>query len=711
MKDWIHFITLLMATIIVLIMISSLYGCTYIAKETLRATDIIMTDLKDKKEIANIFKPYVLSDSDVFGRDDLNQLIAKYEHVEKQHYKLWLTSLSIMLKMQNHSTFGKSKDLLEEFEEKSKIYVLTQNHKNVRDKIEADRVVIISGEPGSGKTTIAEQICLEYHLAGYEFVCVEDDISEADAVFNNQQKQIFYFDDFLGRNYLEAFTGNQESKICRFINRVTMCKNKVFVLTSRTNIFNQGNLLSDLFQQGKVSKHEYEVKIDQITHYDKAKILYNHIWFSRLKERYVEQLYHQERYKNIIYHKNYNPRLISYITDIDSHAISENEYWKYVLSTLDDPKGIWENLFNVQLSESCRALVVLVAFNNKAIHEEVLSNAFMRFMSSDRKVSTVSLGDDFYRDLKLLVGSMLSRTIYMDTFCKYDVFNPSVADFVLKKYSKQNDVITQAIRSLRTVSSLEGVLDLAKNGVIIKSFFDAILNSTIGDLLVSKPEEFSNSGDYILFLGLRANREDVSRKIVSIIGQVGFNIESILNIDNFLNFFGENMEKYGNGDVYVVIQKKLKRIVDQLWDYTDCNLALKIAGNISEDCYDEIYSTLKTSVVEYWKEDITSLSLSDGLFGFDDIYWSDPEGYYGVLHGWEGKIKDLVSDVLGEYDIDFDESEYDEILSGFDEEKVLDNLLQDEPYDRERYYENKYGLSAVSSTQSLDSDIDDLFKK
>ncbi len=81
------------------------------------------------------------------------------------------------------------------------------------------------------------------------------------------------------------------------------------------------------------------------------------------------------------------------------------------------------------------------------------------------------------------------------------------------------------------------------------------------------------------------------------------------------------------------------------------------------------------------------------------------------MHGWEGKIKDLVSDVLGEYDIDFDESEYDEILSGFDEEKVLDNLLQDEPYDRERYYENKYGLSAVSSTQSLDSDIDDLFKK
>ena len=50
MKDWIHFITLFVTTAIVLIMISSLYGCVYLAKETLRATDIIMTDLKDKKE-------------------------------------------------------------------------------------------------------------------------------------------------------------------------------------------------------------------------------------------------------------------------------------------------------------------------------------------------------------------------------------------------------------------------------------------------------------------------------------------------------------------------------------------------------------------------------------------------------------------------------------------------------------------------------------
>ena len=54
MKDWIHFVTILGTVIIVLIMISSLYGCTSfnIIKETAKVVDIITPDKKeDTKEI------------------------------------------------------------------------------------------------------------------------------------------------------------------------------------------------------------------------------------------------------------------------------------------------------------------------------------------------------------------------------------------------------------------------------------------------------------------------------------------------------------------------------------------------------------------------------------------------------------------------------------------------------------------------------------
>jgi len=43
MKDWVHFVTLLMTTIVVLIMISNLYGCTFmVAKETVKVIDNVL---------------------------------------------------------------------------------------------------------------------------------------------------------------------------------------------------------------------------------------------------------------------------------------------------------------------------------------------------------------------------------------------------------------------------------------------------------------------------------------------------------------------------------------------------------------------------------------------------------------------------------------------------------------------------------------------
>ena len=53
MKDWIQLITLLMAVTIVLIMISSLYGCSTfnVARETAKVIDIFKPDKKETEEI------------------------------------------------------------------------------------------------------------------------------------------------------------------------------------------------------------------------------------------------------------------------------------------------------------------------------------------------------------------------------------------------------------------------------------------------------------------------------------------------------------------------------------------------------------------------------------------------------------------------------------------------------------------------------------
>ncbi|HHO2115021.1 TPA: hypothetical protein ACRUFK_001740, partial [Aeromonas hydrophila] len=79
--------------------------------------------------------------------------------------------------------------------------------------------------------------------------------------------------------FLLALDSHQDSHVINFIKRIERDKKKRFILTSRSNILNQGKRLSDLFDIKNVNRNEYELSISSLTDIDKAKILYNHIWF------------------------------------------------------------------------------------------------------------------------------------------------------------------------------------------------------------------------------------------------------------------------------------------------------------------------------------------------------------------------------------------------------------------------------------------------
>ncbi len=48
----------------------------------------------DKKLISDVLAPHVKSESDIFGKEDLNDLVKQHQDVEQRHYKLWLHSES-----------------------------------------------------------------------------------------------------------------------------------------------------------------------------------------------------------------------------------------------------------------------------------------------------------------------------------------------------------------------------------------------------------------------------------------------------------------------------------------------------------------------------------------------------------------------------------------------------------------------------------------
>jgi hypothetical protein len=65
------------------------------------ATSQSLTQAK-KNQIVRLFAPFVLQTSDVYGREDLNNLLGKFKSVERDHIKLWFAS-SLLLERLFHT--------------------------------------------------------------------------------------------------------------------------------------------------------------------------------------------------------------------------------------------------------------------------------------------------------------------------------------------------------------------------------------------------------------------------------------------------------------------------------------------------------------------------------------------------------------------------------------------------------------------------------
>ena len=417
----------------------------------------------DKKAIHRAFAPYLLSEDDIFGQENLNDLLKERPSIERHHYKLWLHTTSVLTHILNNAIFGRSEFSLSEIVESSSRYVVTDNHAAALKILRSIGVVIITGEPGVGKTTLANHLCLNYVTEGFQYLKIVDDIREAEDVFDSDTRQIIYFDDFLGSNYLDALKGH-EGSITLFIRRVAANKNKRLVLTSRSTILNQGKQLIAALEHQNIQRNEYELRIQSLTDFDKAKILYNHIWHSGLRPEYIDQLYFDKRYRRIISHRNFNPRLISYIADPTRlTTCPPAEYWDYILESLSNPAQVWENPFTAQQDDFGRAIILLVVLNGHPIPENVLADAYHRFLALPENM-TLHGRHDFLSNLKLLTGSFLNRLVSPHSPAVIDLFNPSIADFVLARYSGDVNAVRLGMLALQTAASILTLRSLKRDG-------------------------------------------------------------------------------------------------------------------------------------------------------------------------------------------------------------------------------------------------------
>ncbi|MFC6204004.1 restriction endonuclease [Psychrobacter urativorans] len=651
---------------------------------------------QNKKDIFNVFNPYIKCESDIIGKEDINSLLGKYPDVERQHYQLWLASTTVLQSILSNDILGRSGFQLEEIQEFLSKYVRTENHKNAFEKLEELGSIIINGEPGIGKTTLAEQLCFEYAAKGYQLVVVHESITEAEKLYNPELQQIFYFDDFLGSNFLSAIDAKQDSHIVSFMKRVSKGSSKRFILTTRSNILNQGKRLSEKFEQGNLDRNEYEIRIQSLTEFDRAQILYNHIYFGDLSEEFVEQIYIDKRYRSIISHKNFNPRLIEFITDtikVEKEA-SPEDYWDYIQKSLDNPKDIWRGMIQTQISDLDRHIVIAIVLNGSPVSEEQIVALLTNLKESGLDItSEYPTVDNIMRGL---AGSVLNRNISQDGQVTYSLFNPSIADFVISEYFNRADYVSKLMSCLRTHNALSNLKKLSDNKEINFDFREILKN-----LLNLELASMLSIEKYTLELVEMSEVDTTEVKAV---------VERIIRaypIGLFEKFGMRSLKVFqlavshdflANDDAYLllVISKSLEDA-----DFDDFKEISKLIELI--DSKNNLAYLLKEKVIDFLCEVITDWAIEG--YDFENVYY---ESEIEVQH-----IYDYIEKLINELDcgLYLDDTEFEKILESLDVDRIINHNI-----DREA--DNERGAESYRETRDLNDifnpvvdPIDDLFSR
>jgi hypothetical protein len=384
-----------------------------------------------KKELKEIFNPFCKKESDIIGREDIQNLLNRHEKIVKRHPKLWffgtLVLQEVLDKIVNNEIYVKTEMDIEEFQNSIPKIVITQSFKDFNEILDEHNVCIICGNPGSGKTTMMKFFVLNYVNQGYQPIKISDNINEAFKVPQTGDKRIYYYDDFLGQTFFEKSLGkNEDSEILLFIKSIKKQKNKKFILSTREYVLKQAETIFERIKEIECEK--FIINCSEFSIEEKAKILYNHLWHSQINPKNIENLINERNYLKIILHRNFNPRLIETMTKVNN-INCENFIEKFILS-LDNPEDVWKEVFEHKISTNAQTILLIMSTFKSDIEFEELHKAYLNFYSNTSDFWDPKFSKSFKEALYELHDTFIKSKSISESKVIFDFHNPSIRDFI-----------------------------------------------------------------------------------------------------------------------------------------------------------------------------------------------------------------------------------------------------------------------------------------
>lgn len=652
----------------------------------------------DKESIMKILSPFIKGTGDIYGKDDINNLIGKFPEVEKRHFKLWLSSTTILQEIFNNAVLGRSEFEAEQIVKKIRLFVYSPKYNESVEILNNSKFLVITGSPGIGKTTLAKFLIYKFLADKFQLIYIRADesLSVAEDIISRDpnDKQIIYIDDFLGANYFQIINPqNSDKSFLEFIERVKKSPNKFLILTTRTNVLNKAKESFKRFDSAEFNIGKYEIEIADYDIYTKGRILYNHLFFSSLDEDYLKAISEKGNFWKIIEHPNFNPRIIEFVTNsLHLENINSQNYLDFILSRLDRPDLIWEEPYETQTNQDDKLLIQTLFSLSDEVSESTFLEIFNARIEYEVKVNGYQKKLNlFYSTLRNLLDGFIISSKDHNGINYYRFFNPSIVDFLITRLNDMPEDKWEIIKSAVYIEQLESRFHITHKGYVL------FHPQELGALLTLLRDKLSNIK--MLHNGsLELEKLSLLTKWFSL-DLIQQDIENLLDkmkLDEITN------DQFHKLYILLICLNSVETIKSQIigkWN-SIVTILLSLATNTSELLdIKELFSLYDIDYSEFLSNDSNKSIIQSGVNEFwqreISTFITDHSDLYSVyekadLERVVQKIYEEASDINYELEIE-DSPSFDEIwyldledqlqenLSTYEQETYEADLLMDEP--------------------------------
>jgi hypothetical protein len=419
----------------------------------------------NKAKLSQALAPFVRDERAILGGEDVAALLRRHPRVERGHVKLWLRGAGALERIVNSDVLTRSEALLADIRAALPRYVQTSSFSEAHELLAEHNVVIIAGPQGVGKTTLAHLLLLDAVQAGYTPYRVQADVAEAWRLYRDDEPQVFFFDDFLGRTALFDSVRGDPRDLASFIRHVRRSETSRLVLATREYVLQKAKIEIEELQWQRLEADKYALTLARYSRLDRARIFYNHVYFSpEVDEIAIADLLAERAYLQVIEHPAYSPRLIEWMTGLGGHVLSARErarYSRFCMSVLEDPESLWRHAYGLGLGDAERCLLLALPGLPANVPIADLEAAYA--VAAARRAINPSRSA-FEAALKVLQDSFVRVIDWGQGRLYVSAMNPSLIDFLKTQLAAAPGEFALALAGsayFEQVTFLHGIADEA----------------------------------------------------------------------------------------------------------------------------------------------------------------------------------------------------------------------------------------------------------